>query len=123
MPRIAHERYKYYPIGGRDFPIVNKRRNEWIKYYVEANCCDGKSMNFLFGIVCNLPEEQRLPSIVTFCQCNPAFDAFRSIHILPTHASWSGSEVPILEQRIAFLIELTQFIRRPNSMNRSSLMI
>ena len=75
-------------------------------YYVEANCCDGKSMDFLFGIVCNLPEEQRLPAIVTFCQCNPAFDAFRSIHILPTHASWSGSEVPVLEQRIAFLIEL-----------------
>lgn len=89
-----------------NMPLVNKRRNEWIKYYVEANCCDGKSMEFLFGIVCNLPEEQRLPAIVTFCQCNPAFDAFRSIHILPTHASWSGSEVPILEQRIAFLIEL-----------------
>lgn len=68
-------------------------------------------MNFLFGIVCNLPEEQRLPAIVTFCQCNPAFDAFRSIHILPTHASWSGSEVPILEQRIAFLIELKDSLK------------
>lgn len=21
MPRIAHERYKYYPLGDRDFPI------------------------------------------------------------------------------------------------------
>ena len=94
-----------------NMPLVNKRRNEWIKYYVEANCYDGESMNFLFGIVCNLPEEQRLPAIVTFCQCNPAFDAFRSIHILPTHASWSGSEVPILEQRIAFLIELKDSLK------------
>lgn len=94
-----------------NMPLVNKRRNEWIKYYVEANCCDGESMSFLFGIVCNLPEGQRLPVIVTFCQCNPAFDAFRSIHIVPTHASWSGSEVPILEQRIAFLIELKDSLR------------
>ena len=94
-----------------NMPLVNKRRNEWIKYYVEANCCDGESMSFLFGIVCNLPEGQRLPAIVTFCQCNPAFDAFRSIHIVPTHASWSGSEVPILEQRIAFLIELKDSLR------------
>lgn len=94
-----------------NMPLVNKRRNEWIKYYVEANCYDGESMRFLFGIVCNLPEEQRLPAIVTFCQCNPAFDAFRSIHILPTHASWSGSEVPILEQRIAFLIELKDSLK------------
>lgn len=89
-----------------DMPVVNKRRNEWIKYYVEANCYDGESMRFLFGIVCNLPEEQRLPAIVTFCQCNPAFEAFRSIYIIPTHASWSGSEVPILEQHIAFLSEI-----------------
>lgn len=89
-----------------NMPVVNKRRNEWIKYYVEANCYDGESMRFLFGIVCNLPEEQRLPAIVTFCQCNPAFEAFRSIYIIPTHASWSGSEVPILEQHIAFLSEI-----------------
>lgn len=72
---------------------------------------DGESMRFLFGIVCNLPEEQRLPAIVTFCQCNPAFEAFRSIYIIPTHASWSGSEVPILEQHIAFLSEIKDSLR------------
>lgn len=94
-----------------NMPLVNKRRNEWIKYYVEANCYDGESMRFLFGIVCNLPEEQRLPAIVTFCQCNPAFEAFRSIYILPTHASWSGSEVPILEQHIAFLSEIKDSLK------------
>ena len=94
-----------------NMPLVNKRRNEWIKYYVEANCYDGESMRFLFGIVCNLPEEQRLPAIVTFCQCNPAFEAFRSIYIIPTHASWSGSEVPILEQHIAFLSEIKDSLR------------
>lgn len=63
-------------------------------------------MNFLFGVVCNLPEEQRLSAVMIFCQCNPDFDAFRNIHIMPTHASWSGSEVPIIEQYIAFLIKL-----------------
>ena len=68
-------------------------------------------MRFLFGIVCNLPGEQRLPAIVTFCQCNPAFEAFRSIYIIPTHASWSGSEVPILEQHIAFLSEIKDSLR------------
>ena len=94
-----------------NMPLVNKRRNEWIKYYVEANCYDGESMRFLFGIVCNLPGEQRLPAIVTFCQCNPAFEAFRSIYIIPTHASWSGSEVPILEQHIAFLSEIKDSLR------------
>ena len=42
---------------------------------------------------------------------NPDFDAFRNIHIMPTHASWSGSEVPIIEQYIAFLIKFRENLK------------
>lgn len=94
-----------------DLPLADKRCNEWIKYYIESNYNDRVSMNFLFGVVCNLPEEQRLSAVMIFCQCNPDFDAFRNIHIMPTHASWSGSEVPIIEQYIAFLIKLRENLK------------
>ena len=68
-------------------------------------------MSFLFGVVCNLPEEQRLSAVMIFCKCNPDFDAFRNIHIMPTHASWNGSEVPIIEQYIAFLIKFRENLK------------
>ena len=42
---------------------------------------------------------------------DPDFDAFRNIHIMPTHASWSGSEVPIIEQYIAFLIKFRENLK------------
>ena len=83
-------------------------------YYFEKNNSepmDRVSMSFLFGVVCNLPEEQRLSAVMIFCKCNPDFDAFRNIHIMPTHASWSGSEVPIIEQYIAFLIKFRENLK------------
>lgn len=92
-------------------PLADKRCNEWIKYYIESNYNDRVSMSFLFGVVCNLPEEQRLSAVMIFCKCNPDFDAFRNIHIMPTHASWSGSEVPIIEQYIAFLIKFRENLK------------
>lgn len=79
--------------------------------YIESNYNDRVSMSFLFGVVCNLPEEQRLSAVMIFCKCNPDFDAFRNIHIMPTHASWSGSEVPIIEQYIAFLIKFRENLK------------
>ena len=94
-----------------DLPLADKRCNEWIKYYIESNYNDRVSMSFLFGVVCNLPEEQRLSAVMIFCKCNPDFDAFRNIHIMPTHASWSGSEVPIIEQYIAFLIKFRENLK------------
>ena len=80
-------------------------------HYIESNYNDRVSMSFLFGVVCNLPEEQRLSAVMIFCKCNPDFDAFRNIHIMPTHASWSGSEVPIIEQYIAFLIKFRENLK------------
>lgn len=82
-----------------------------IAHYIESNYNDRVSMSFLFGVVCNLPEEQRLSAVMIFCKCNPDFDAFRNIHIMPTHASWSGSEVSIIEQYIAFLIKLRENLK------------
>ena len=81
------------------------------KINIESNYNDRVSMSFLFGVVCNLPEEQRLSAVMIFCKCNPDFDAFRNIHIMPTHASWSGSEVPIIEQYIAFLIKFRENLK------------
>jgi len=87
---------------------IDCRRNEWIAHYIEKNSNDEAAMKFLFGVVCNLPEQHRLPAIVAFCANNPSYENFCNIQLTPTHMSWSGSEVPVIERQIAFLKRLRE---------------
>ena len=80
-----------------------RRRDEWIAHYIEKHSNDKSAMEFLFSIVCNLPVQRRLPAIITFCAHNPAYEDFCNISLTPTHLSWSGSEVPVIEGQINFL--------------------
>jgi len=80
-----------------------RRRDEWIAHYIEKNSNDKSAMKFLFGTVCNLPEQRRLSAIVTLCANNPTYETFCNIPLMPTHLSWSGSEVPVIEGQINFL--------------------
>ena len=87
---------------------IDCRRNEWIAHYIEKNSNDEAAMKFLFGVVCNLPEQHRLPAIAAFCANNPSYENFCNIQLTPTHMSWSGSEVPVIERQIAFLERLRE---------------
>ena len=84
-------------------PKICSRQDKWIEYYIVNHYSDRGAMDFLFGIVCNCSEEQRLHAIMLFCKNNSSFEDFSNIQITPTHMSWSGSEVPIIEKRISFL--------------------
>ena len=82
------------------------RQESWISDYIIRNNADADSMKFIFGIICNLSEEQKNDSILLFCKYNCTYPDFRMISLLPSHMSWSGSEVPILEKQISFLANL-----------------
>lgn len=82
------------------------RQESWISDYINRNNADADSMNFIFEIICNLSYEQRKDSILLFCKYNCSYSDFRRISLLPSHMSWSGSEVPILEKQITFLENL-----------------
>lgn len=82
------------------------RKESWISDYIIRNNADADSMNFIFAIICNLSEEQRKDSILLFCKYNCSYYDFGIILLLPSHMSWSGSQVPILENQISFLENL-----------------
>lgn len=87
--------------------IIQIRKREWIKRYIDNNSQDHDATEFLFNIICNLSEEQRLFSIKTFCMCNSNYGDFCKVKVLPTHMSWSGSEIPIIDSQLMFLEKLS----------------
>ena len=89
-------------------PEIDCRRDEWIVHYIEKHSGDEAAMKFLFGVVCNLSEQRRLSAIVAFCTHNSLYENFCNISLTPTHMSWSGSEVPVIERQIAFLEKLRE---------------
>ena len=100
--KLGEELLKYDPRN----PTRCSRQDEWIEYYIANHSSDKKAIKILFGIICNCSEKQLLFTIVTLCKYNKSFEVFSGIHITPTHVSWSGSELPVIERRITFLENL-----------------
>lgn len=71
--------------------------------FISDNAYDDNRIGFLFGVLCNGEEQMRYDAIIQFCACNKSLDSFVSLSLLPTHMSWYGSEVPVIERWIAFL--------------------
>lgn len=82
------------------------KQDSWIREYIIRNNTDEDSIEFIFDIICNLSNNQRKEAILIFCKCNNLYSEFKKIDLLPRSMTWSGSEVPILENKIAFLESL-----------------
>lgn len=87
-------------------PTVCERQDSWLKQYIELNYSNIDRMKFLFDIICNCTKDQIHQAVLTFCKFNTSFEDFKLLHIIPTHLSWSGSEVPLIEKQISFFENL-----------------
>lgn len=100
--------YKYSPIFSYKHGDISIQNNQekWLLEYIEKYYSDLVRMKFMFSIVCNFSETRRKKLILLFCSFNKSFSDFKCIHLFPTFASWSGSEIPEFERKILFLNEL-----------------
>lgn len=68
-------------------------------------------MNFIFEKVRNLSDAQRKKAILSFCAGDKSFEAFQSVPLSRSHMSWSGSEIPVIENQISFFEEIKDNLR------------
>lgn len=67
-------------------------------------------IEFLFEAIAYFPSEQRLRLIFTFLQHNKNFVDFKRLDIEPAGMSWSGSAVPVYQERIDYLKSILQML-------------
>ena len=84
-------------------PEICSRQDEWLDQHITCYAKDMDDMRLLFRMICTGTEERLLNAIKVFCKNNISFEDFSRLSIEPDHMSWSGSEVPLLEKRIAAL--------------------
>ena len=60
----------------------------------------------IVGIVATVFPAWKCEMILIFLNINKSIEVFKELYLFPLSASWSGSEIPLIDKKIKFLEEL-----------------
>ena len=90
-----------------DNSIIDKQ-NQYLLKEIETKYDNNEYMRFLFSVIVGFPLERKLIFYNSFLDKNKIFDDFKNLPYEPTISSWSGSAVPMLQEKIDFYEKITQ---------------
>ena len=86
------------------------RKEKWIEKYIQNNYQDGEKIANMFDVINSSFPRKKKEYMLQFLRLNKSIEDFKKIPLFSTFASWSGSEVPIIEKKIKFLEEINENI-------------
>ncbi len=86
--------------------LIRKRQDEVLIALIKRSNSDSPFMKFIFALVAELPTARRGPPIAYFLQQNNNYEIFKKLTLEPSSWSWSGSAVPMFQERVEFLESL-----------------
>ena len=91
--------------------IIKNRKMEWLLNSLHENCMNISKTIKLIDIVVNAIPHWKLDYILEYLKCNNDIENFKKIHLFPMSYSWSGSEVPLIIDKIRFLQSLKEKLK------------
>ena len=79
---------------------IEHKQEELLTELINVHHQDARFIEFLFEVVAYFPKERRSHFVYTFLQHNKIFSHFQRLAIEPRGMSWSGSAVPLYQERI-----------------------
>lgn len=86
--------------------FIKKHKKEWIKDYIEKNIGNSNSLKMIFNIIATFLASDRIEFFLELINYTKDIEVFKSIPLFASSSSWSGSEVPLIEEKIDFLSDL-----------------
>ena len=86
--------------------FIKKRKKEWIKDYIEKNIGNSNSLKMIFNVIATFLASDRIEFFLELINYTKDIEVFKSIPLFASSSSWSGSEVPLIEEKIDFLSDL-----------------
>ena len=83
-------------------------QDKYLLKEIEAKFKNKDYIRFLFSVIVGFPLERKLLFYKIFLDKNKEFDEFKNLPYEPTVSSWSGSAVPMLQDKIDFYEKITQ---------------
>ncbi|MED3386129.1 hypothetical protein [Bacillus subtilis] len=83
--------------------IAIERHDSWLREKISLWSLDEEKITLLFYAIANLSKESKANYLIHLLESNSSFHLFCKIPLSPITFSWSGSEVPVLEDKIELL--------------------
>jgi hypothetical protein len=90
-----------------DNSIIDKQ-NQYLLREIQAKYNNNEFMQFLFSVIAEFPMKRKLIFYDLFLEKNKIFDDFKNLPYEPFLSSWSGSAVPMLQEKIDFYEKIIQ---------------
>lgn len=90
--------------------IIKDRKIEWIKNYIRQFSNNEEKLNLIFDVVSLIFKKSRIELISYFLNVNKDVEMFKKLPLFAGENSWSGSQVPLIEDEITFLEQLMKSI-------------
>ena len=85
---------------------IFERKRTWLIEKLRENSEDIEKCKKIIEVVVNFLPDWKLVYILEFLKFNKSFEAFKQIYLFPLSCSWSGSEIPLVLEKIEFLKSL-----------------
>lgn len=83
--------------------ITSERKKEWLLAKLHERSLHVEKCRKLIDVVVTIMPEWKLEFIIEFLKDNKKIEDFKRIHLFPLSSSWSGSEVPLILEKIEFI--------------------
>lgn len=83
--------------------IIFERKRTWLIEKLRENSEDIEKCKKIIEVVVNFLPDWKLVYILEFLKFNKNLDAFKQIYLFPLSCSWSGSQIPLVLEKIEFL--------------------
>lgn len=91
--------------------VVVEREKKWLLEELALSVNNIQRCISLVDVVVTIMPKWKVDYLLEFLRLNKNVDDFKKLHLFPLSASWSGSEVPLIIDKINFLKELNTRIR------------
>lgn len=96
-------------------PVLKERMTLWFKHQITLRKNEPVRLMVLFAFVSNFDEKARKDLLLFFIENNDDIEVFKDIKIEPDIYSWSGSQLPLINKRIEFLLAIVQELEERDS--------
>lgn len=88
-----------------------KRKKQWLIDKLRQNSNEIEICKMLVDIVVTVIPDWKIKYLLEFLKINKKIEDFKELHLFPTSVSWSGSEIPLIIDKINFLISLKESLK------------
>lgn len=105
---IEHPARLLFGRAEQESGVVKNRKQQWLLDSLHENYADVDKCSRLIDVVVNVMPHWKMDYILEYLKDNKNVEDFRKIRLFPMSASWSGSEVPLILDKIEFLQNLKE---------------